>query len=215
TLGSEAGVPVVYDLGSGSLVAPGAGGLASEPLVRPALASGVDLVCFSGDKLLGGPQAGIVAGRREAVERCRRHPLFRALRPGRLVYTALEATLRLYARGEETAIPVLRAMRADPLELRRAAQRLARSFSKLPGVDAYAEPSEAQAGSGSLPTVTLPSWAVRLEVAGLSSTELARRLRQGEPAVMARIEDGAVLLDLRSLGPGEPAEVVGRVRALA
>ncbi|HEX4953162.1 MAG TPA: L-seryl-tRNA(Sec) selenium transferase [Thermoanaerobaculia bacterium] len=210
-LGRQRGIPVVHDLGSGSLFDLAAEGIAGEPEVRRSVASGADVVCFSGDKLLGGPQAGVLVGRREAVGRCRRHPLFRALRPGRLVYTALEATLRLYAAGPQVArerVPALARLLAPPPRLEARARRLARRLARLPGIQAAAVPCAGQAGSGSLPQLELAGWGVRLSLAGCSADDLARRLRTGEPAVVPRIEDGAVLLDLRSVGEEEQAELV-------
>lgn len=195
-LGRERGIPVVHDLGSGCLV-----DLPGEPRVQDSLAAGVDLLCFSGDKLLGGPQAGILAGRKQTVDRCRRHPLMRALRPGRMTYTALEATLRTYLDGEAAAferIPVLRRLVADPAELKERAESLAGSLENIAGLQVAVVPTTSQAGSGSLPAREIPSWAVQLR-SELSATELAARLRAGQPAILARVREEAVLLDVRTL----------------
>jgi L-seryl-tRNA(Ser) seleniumtransferase len=210
-LGREHGIPVVHDLGSGCLLDLASRGLPGESLVRHSIAAGADLVCFSGDKLLGGPQSGLLAGRRDAVDRCRRHPLMRALRPGRLTYTALEATLRLY--HEETApdsIPTLRRLLADPAALRRRAQKLARLLRPVAGLTATITPCASQAGSGSLPARDLPSWGVRLTTA-LPAAGLARHLRTGVPAILPRIADDAVLLDVRTLDDAELAVVAQRL----
>lgn len=213
-LGRERGIPVVHDLGSGCLVDLAGRGIPGESLVQQSIAAGVDLVCFSGDKLLGGPQCGLIAGRGEAVERCRRHPLMRALRPGRLIYTALEATLRLYRDGvalERT--PTLSRLLADPALLRRRAQRLARRLKTVPGLTAAVTACSSQAGSGSLPAREIPSWGVRLGSA-LPADELARHLRTGIPAILPRVADDAVLLDVRTLEDGELPAVARRLAAI-
>lgn len=211
-LGREHGIPVVHDLGSGCLV-----DLPGEPRVQDSLAAGVDLLCFSGDKLLGGPQAGILAGRKQAVDRCRRHPLMRALRPGRMTYTALEATLRIYLDGEAAAferIPVLRRLVADPAELKERAESLARNLENIAGLQVAVVPTASQAGSGSLPAREIPSWAVQLK-AEISATELAARLRTGQPAILARVREEAVLLDVRTLEEEELLPLKQRLQSVA
>ncbi len=216
-LGREHGVPVVHDMGSGCLVDLAAYGRPGETLVRDSLAAGAELVCFSGDKLLGGPQAGLVAGRREAVDKCRKHPLFRAMRPGRLIYTALEATLRLYLGGEEpaiAAIPTLRRLTTPAEELRPRAEELARRLGDLPAFEVAAAPCDSQAGSGSLPARGVSSWGVRVRPRRASAGDLAARLRQGEPAILARIQDDALIFDLRTLDEDEAGAVEGRLREL-
>src|SRR3954468_16799378 len=216
-LGRERGMPVAHDLGSGCAIDLASRGLPGEPLLRRSVAAGADLVCFSGDKLLGGPQAGILVGRKEHVERCRRHPLFRALRPGRLIYTALEATLRLYAAGEEAArdrVPVLRQLTTPAEELRPRARRLARKLTEFPGIAAEAVPCASQAGSGALPAREIASWGVRVTLQSRSAQDLAADLRTGDPAILARVHEDAVLLDLRTLSDEEVERVVGRVGGL-
>ena len=194
----RAGVPLVDDLGSGSLVA-----LGDEPLVPESLAAGADLVAFSGDKLLGGPQAGVVCGRAELVARLRRHPLQRALRPDKLTLAALEGTLLLYADPERATaeIPALRMLR-EPLERVRArAERLA----ALAGGEVVE--SSARAGGGALPLLDLRSAAVAFEEA------LAARLRLAEPPVVALLRDGCTLLDCRTIAEDEVEQVAAAVRA--
>jgi L-seryl-tRNA(Ser) seleniumtransferase len=216
-LGRERGIPVAHDLGSGCAIDLESLGLRGEPLLRRSVAAGADLVCFSGDKLLGGPQAGILLGRKEPVERCRRHPLFRALRPGRLIYTALEATLRLYAAGEEAArerVPVLRQLTTPAEDLRPRARRLARKLAEFPGITAEAVPCSSQAGSGALPAREIPSWGVRVTLVFRSAQDLAADLRTGDPAILARVHEDAVLLDLRTLSDEDVERVVGRVGEL-
>ncbi|MFD1537023.1 L-seryl-tRNA(Sec) selenium transferase [Nonomuraea guangzhouensis] len=188
------GVPVVADIGSGLLVREPL--LPAEPDATTVLAAGADLVTASGDKLLGGPQAGLLLGRRDLVEQCRRHPLARALRVDKLTLAALEATLR------GPAVPVRRALRADPAALGDRAAVLAGRLVDA-GVDARAVPSQAAVGGGGAPGVTLPSAAVSLP------ERLAAPLRTGEPPVVGRIEGGRLLLDLRTV-PGERDEDVVR-----
>jgi L-seryl-tRNA(Ser) seleniumtransferase len=217
-LGKERGVPVGHDLGSGCAVDLASRGIAGEPLLRRSVAAGADLICFSGDKLLGGPQAGIIVGRRESVERCRRHPLFRAMRPGRLVYTALEATLRLYGAGEATAcerIPALRQLTAPAASLRTRARRLARRLAGCPEIAVSVVPCTSQAGSGALPAREIASWGVRVAPASRSAQELAAELRTGDPAILARVHEDAVLFDVRTLSDEELDLIAGRLRGLA
>jgi len=205
-LGRERGVPVGHDLGSGCAVDLAVRGIAGEPLLRRSVAAGADLVCFSGDKLLGGPQAGIILGRRDYVERCRRHPLFRAIRPGRLTYTALEATLRLYGAGEAAAfdrLPVLQQLTATAESLRARAQRLVNLLAECQGLVASVAPCTSQAGSGALPAREIQSWGVRVDAAFCSAPDLAADLRTGDPAILARVHEGAVLFDLRTLSDEE------------
>jgi L-seryl-tRNA(Ser) seleniumtransferase len=197
-VGRAHGLPVVDDLGSGVLVE-----LEDEPSVRDALAAGADLVCFSGDKLLGGPQAGIVVGRAELVERLRRHPLQRALRADKLTLAALEATLALYLEPERAAsqIPVLR-MLTEPLEsVRERAERLAGL------VDGELEETVARVGGGALPLAELPSFACAVEEV------LAARLREADPPVVALVRDGRCLLDCRTIADAEVDEVARAVAA--
>ncbi len=226
-LGREHGVPVVHDLGSGCLVDLAAHGRPGETEVRTSLhpppsgetiAAGADLVCFSGDKLLGGPQAGVIAGRAEAVAKCRKHPLFRAMRPGRLIYTALEATLRLYLGGAKEAIrkiPALRRLATPAAELRPRAEALARRLGDLPAFDVKAVPCDSQAGSGSLPARGMSSWGVRLAPREISVADLAAELRRGEPAILARIQDDTLIFDLRTLDEDEAGAVEDRLRELS
>lgn len=190
------GVPVVADLGSGLLTRERL--LPDEPDAASTLAAGADLVTASADKLLGGPQAGLLLGRSDLVERCRRHPLARALRVGKTTLAALEATLR----GPEP--PVLGALRADPDTLRDRARVLAEELSST-GIDAVAVPSLATVGGGGAPGVTLPSAAVSLP------ERLAVPLRTGEPPVVGRIEAGRLLLDLRALPRERDGEVARAV----
>jgi len=214
-LGREHGVPVAHDLGSGCAVDLAAHGFTGEPLLRRSVAAGADLICFSGDKLLGGPQAGLLIGRKEAVERCRRHPLYRALRPGRLIYTALEATLRLYRGGEAAAcerLPVLRQLTATPDSLMDRARRLVERITPrgyCGGLRIGMGPCQSQAGSGALPVREIESWGVRLRSGDADA--LAARLRAADPPIIGRIEDAAVILDLRCVLPEHDDVIVRAV----
>ncbi len=196
------GVPVIDDVGSGVL-ADDADVLADEPAVRRSVRAGAALVCFSGDKLLGGPQAGVIVGTHEAVRACRSHPLARALRIDKLSLAALHATLALYrdpalARAE---IPVLAMLEADPAQLAARARALADACGGEV-VDAVAK-----VGGGALPLLELPGPAVALPA------ELAAPLRGGEPPVVGRIADGRLLLDVRTLTDAEAVEAGAAVRA--
>jgi L-seryl-tRNA(Ser) seleniumtransferase len=184
---------LVDDLGSGALVDVG-----DEPTARSSLAAGADLVCFSGDKLLGGPQAGIVVGRAELVERLRRHPLQRALRADKLTLAALEGTLRV-ALDTPDEIPVLRMLREPPESVHARAERLA----SLVGGDV--EQTVARAGGGSLPLTELPSYACAVE------ESLAEPLRRGDPPVVGILRDGRLLLDCRTLTDAEVEEAASAV----
>ena len=206
-------VASLYDLGSGLLCGLAPWGLAGEPGVREAVASGVDAVVFSGDKLLGGPQAGILLGTRAVVAACRSDPLARAVRADKFTLAALEATLALY-RDPETArreIPVLRMLTADLGELRQRADALARALPA--GARAQVAEGASEVGGGSFPGATLRTWLVRLAPAGLTADELVGRLREAEPPVIARIEANHVVLDPRTILPGEEEAVVRAARA--
>jgi L-seryl-tRNA(Ser) seleniumtransferase len=189
------GLPLVDDLGSGAL-----GDIPGEPSVAGSLRAGADLVCFSGDKLLGGPQAGIVAGRADLVERLRRHPLQRAMRADKLTIAALEGTLRLHLDAPER-VPVLRMLAEDPATVRARAERLAEL------VGGTVEETVARVGGGALPLAELPSFACAVD------ESLAAPLRVGEPSVVGIVRDGRLLLDCRTLADDELDEVAAAVRA--
>jgi L-seryl-tRNA(Ser) seleniumtransferase len=207
------GLPVVDDLGSGAIDAS-ALGLGDEPDVRRSVVAGVALACFSGDKLLGGPQAGVLVGCAEAIERARRHPLARALRIDKLSLAALEATLRLYRDPERARreIPALRMLAAPEAEL------AARAAAIADGIGAAAEivRTAGRVGGGALPLLELEGPAVAVDPAPAGAEELAERLRAGEPPVLARIRTDRLLLDPRTLSDEEARIVAGQVsRALA
>ena len=197
------GLPLIEDLGSGCLVDLGPHGIEGEPLAGESLKAGVDVVTFSGDKLLGGPQAGVLTGSRPWLERIRKNPLFRALRVDKLTIAALEATVALYLGGDLRAIPALAMIQASKDEIAERAGRLAERLLARAGVSARLEDGESVIGGGSTPGSSLPTRLVSVRVEGLSAAELAARLRRSRPPVIARVERGEVLLDLRTVLEGE------------
>jgi L-seryl-tRNA(Ser) seleniumtransferase len=201
------GLPVVDDLGSGTLLDTARHGLSAEPTVQDSVAAGADLVTFSGDKLLGGPQAGLIVGRAGLIAELRQHPLTRALRVDKGTLAALQATLLHYARGEaEREVPVWRMIATPLAELAARAAVLAAGL-RAAGIPATVVQASSTVGGGSLPGETLPTWAVAVAVAAPDA--LAAALRLGDPPMVARIADGLLLLDLRTV-PAEVDEVVLR-----
>ncbi|HAD03473.1 MAG TPA: L-seryl-tRNA(Sec) selenium transferase, partial [Desulfuromonas sp.] len=192
-------------------------GLPREPTVREAVEAGIDVVTFSGDKLLGGPQAGLIVGKRAAIERLRRHPLMRALRCDKQTLAALEATLRHYLDPLEALreIPTLRMLAATPTELKQRCQRLRRKLA--PQIKDRAAltivPEPATVGGGALPTVELPGFALALQPHAMSVDDLAARLRQRPLPVIGRIRDDRLLLNPRSLFPSEETDLVAALAA--
>jgi L-seryl-tRNA(Ser) seleniumtransferase len=180
-----------------------------EPLVSDSLAAGADLVSFSGDKLLGGPQAGILAGKAELVDRLRRNPLFRMLRVDKMTYHALEATLRNMLLERWDAIPTLAMIRQTPAEIYARAEALLQRFS---AIKAEIIPGKSVIGGGSTPDQELDTWLIALESADAAGVE--RRLRAGDPPVVARIDDDRVLLDLRTVLQKEEDELGGALTPL-
>ncbi|HEX6200988.1 MAG TPA: L-seryl-tRNA(Sec) selenium transferase, partial [Thermoanaerobaculia bacterium] len=203
-LGRERGVPVMVDEGSGLLRRHPAPQLADHPSVEELVAAGCDLVTASGDKLLGGPQAGLLVGRREVVERLRRHPLYRALRPDRATYAALEAVLRRHLAG--APMPLDR-LWPDPEAHRRRLDGVARTLAEAGGPEPEVVPAEAFLGGGSAPERPIPGEALALPGGG----RLLARLRAGEPPVVGYLREDRVLLDLRTVDPEDDGELVGAV----
>ena len=203
-LGAKRGISVLHDVGSGSLLATETYGLAHEPTPQESVAAGVGLTFFSGDKLLGGPQAGIVVGSRDLVERLERHPFARAFRIDKMSLASLIATLLHYLRGEaEREVPIWRMISAPLQLLRERAQSWSDAVSVLPGVVSRIEENRSAIGGGSLPGETLPTWVLSLDCQGLNGgpSRVMERLRSGEPPVIARIEDEHILLDPRTVPP--------------
>jgi L-seryl-tRNA(Ser) seleniumtransferase len=215
-LGGRSGVPVIDDTGSGALV-PGIDALRDEPDIPRSLAAGAAVVCFSGDKLLGGPQAGVMAGTAAAVERCRTHPLARALRTDKLSLAALEVTLRLLRDPQAATreVPVLAMLTAGDEELERRAEGM-RATLAAAGVDARVERAAARVGGGAQPLLELEGPVCAVSGTGLGVDELAARLRAGEPPVIARVARGSLLLDPRTLDDaGADTAAQATVAALA
>jgi L-seryl-tRNA(Ser) seleniumtransferase len=199
TLASKSGVPFLYDVGSGSMDRHGNDGLlASEPNLQQAIAEGADLVTCSGDKLLGGPQAGIVLGRADLIERLRRHPIARAVRVDKMQVAALEVVLAMYVRGQRGSIPVHRMLRESAEQVKRRAQHLAPTVGgDLEGAGARVRPCESVVGGGSVPGSALPSWGVAVRCP--DPPAFAARMRDGSPPVFCRVESDGVLFDLRTV----------------
>jgi len=212
-LARDAGIPWVHDQGTGCVVSLDQFGVAGEPTVAECLAGGADLVTFSGDKLLSGPQAGLLAGRADLVGRAAAHPIARAVRPEKLTLAALAATLRGWKTGAWTTFPVYRAAAAPADELeRRGAAILDEAGSAVAG---EIVPSEATFGGGTSPEKLFASRAVAVSASGLTADEIAARLRAGDPPVVVRVERGRVLLDLRSILPDEDRTVARALASLA
>jgi L-seryl-tRNA(Ser) seleniumtransferase len=215
-LGRLHNIPVVDDIGSGALVDLSAWGLFDEPLAKTSLASGPDLVMFSGDKLLGGPQCGILAGKAEWISKIEKDPFMRAFRVDKMTLAALEATLRIYLNPDQALkeIPLLRMLETPIAAFQERAYLLARLLGSLPGVSATVQNTQAFVGGGSLPDRAIPSIAIALRCTALSETELAYRLRTSDPAVMGRVEEGQVLLDLRAVFTDQYQALADAVRSI-
>jgi len=218
-LGAEHGIPVFEDQGSGVLIDLARFGLPGEPTIGAAVAAGTDLVSASGDKLLGGPQAGILAGKREVIAKLKKHPLARAVRLDKMTLAALEATLRLYLdeRRLFAEVPTLRMLTMTQTELEQRARRLADAITSACGeaYDVVTAADISRAGGGALPMKDIPTTVVALTPRRRSATWLEERLRLGEPAVIARIKDDRLLLDPRTLREDEEAEVISALLAVS
>jgi L-seryl-tRNA(Ser) seleniumtransferase len=212
-LARRAGVPLAEDLGSGCLGAPATPALSGEPTVHASVRAGTDIVCFSGDKLLGGPQAGIILGRRDLVAAMRRHPLMRALRVDKLTYAALEATLLEHAAGRAAGtVPVVRMLALTRDEIARRAQEVLARLEPRPGWQATLVDGVSAVGGGSAPGTTLPTVLVAVVGEGVPADALEARLRTLDPPVVARIEHDRVLFDLRTVQPWEDAILAEKIR---
>ncbi|MFP4055527.1 MAG: L-seryl-tRNA(Sec) selenium transferase [Candidatus Brocadiia bacterium] len=216
-LAHEAGVPLIHDAGSGLLLPMGEPAFPHEPVVRQAVADGADVVTFSTDKLLGGPQGGAIVGRQHLLERIDRHPLKRAVRVGKLTLAALEAALHAHLRPDGVPATVtMRLIRRPVAELEAEARRLADAIRQAaPRWSLSIEPDECSIGGGSLPGETVPTVVLWLHAPGMSADELGAALRAGEPAVLGRYRAGRFGLDLRTLLPGDADDVARCVEQLA
>ncbi len=214
TLARRHGIPLIDDIGSGALIDFSKYGLDGEPVAAESIHAGADLVLFSGDKLLGGPQCGIIVGKRSLIKTITQHPLMRALRVDKLTLAGLAATLRLYQDPEvaERSVPLL-AMLATPLDnLKNRAERLAPQLAAV-GTIAQAEaiPDVTYLGGGAVPTQQIRTWCVAVRPADHSVDQFAAMLRQGQPAVFGRVQKDRLLFDLRSVSPDEDAKLVAAV----
>ena len=212
-LARKRNIPLMEDLGSGALFDLRSIGISGEPSVLDSLRAGVDVVSYSGDKLLGGPQAGILSGRADLISRMRANSLFRALRVDKLTYAALEATLLAYVKHDHDAIPALRMMHLSKEEINQRAEAVAgnvrSSVLKVEIID-----GESVIGGGAAPSAVLPTRLLAVSREGLSADEISARLRASEPPVIARVEEGRVLLDLRTVFPEQDEKVMAALRAL-
>jgi L-seryl-tRNA(Ser) seleniumtransferase len=208
-LAAERGIPLLYDLGSGLLVSLEEFGLRGEPTARDALKSGASIVTMSGDKLLGGPQAGLILGSREILERIRRNPLTRSYRVDKLTLAALEATLALYRDPARALreIPALAQLTSDVEPLRKRAERIRAALAR-PAV--MVTESDASVGGGAFPTARIAS--IALSISG-DAPAIERRLREGDPPVIARIADGRVLVDVRTIFPADDEALIAAIGA--
>lgn len=211
-------LPFIDDVGSGAMLDLAAVGISDEPLVPASVKQGADLVLFSGDKLLGGPQCGIIVGNKPHIERLARNPLMRALRVDKLTLAALAATLEIYRHPDQAReqVPVLRFLSTSLENLENRARRLAPQMATAATV-AAAEPvpSHSQLGGGAVPAQSIPTWCLQLTPEGLSADELARRLRLGKPPVFGRIQQDKLWLDLRTVFPSQDLQLVEAVLATA
>jgi L-seryl-tRNA(Ser) seleniumtransferase len=210
-MGAERGIPVIFDQGTGVLEeSPATRG---EPTLRAAVAAGAALACASGDKLIGGPQAGILCGRAEAISRVRKNALLRALRVDKMTLAALEATLRLWL-ADPRRVPAREMLEADPEALKRRAEALLARLGKRARAQCSVAPHSGRAGGGTLPDVSLPGWALRVEPAGGSVAELEAALRAGPVPIVARVAEDAVWIDVRAFLPGDEERTAERLEAL-
>jgi L-seryl-tRNA(Ser) seleniumtransferase len=201
-------VPLLEDLGSGSLVDLARFGIRDEPPAGASLKAGVDVVTFSGDKLLGGPQAGILTGKREPLERIRRNPVFRAVRVDKLTIAALEATVAIYLRGDLNEIPALRMIQISPADMARRAARLAERIAENPGMSVKVQQGESVVGGGSTPGQSLPTSLVAVSHMRRSAQDLESELRHNAPPIIARVERDQVVLDLRTVFEEQEEEII-------
>ena len=216
-LGRKNNLPMIDDIGSGALIDFSRYGVSDEPVAEQSIKAGADLVLFSGDKLLGGPQCGIIVGRRALVEQISRHPLMRALRLDKIILASLAATLRLYRDLPlaELSVPLLSLLSTPTENLKNRAERMTPQLAAAAAVQ-EAEPIEdvAYLGGGSVPTQRIPTWCIAITPASGSVDAFAALLRSGQPAVYARVQQDRVVLDLRAVLPSQDAQIVEAIQAL-
>ena len=215
-LGRKHRVPVLEDLGSGALLDLRLVGVNGEPSVADSLRVGVDVVTYSGDKLLGGPQAGILTGKRELIARIRQNPLFRALRVGKLAYAALETTLLAYVRHDYNSVPALRLMQLPLESIRGRAEAVRDALARAQALALEVVAGESVIGGGAAPGATLPTFLLAAACRGMSADELAKALRAANPLpIIARVEEGRVLLDLRTVFTEQDINITDALRRIA
>jgi L-seryl-tRNA(Ser) seleniumtransferase len=209
-------LPLMEDLGSGALFDLRSVGIKGEPGVLDSLRAGVDIVTYSGDKLLGGPQSGLISGRADLVARMRSNSLFRALRVDKLTYAALEATLLAYVKHDHDAVPVLRMMRLSKDEIADRAKAMVSKIASTPNTRLMLELRDGQSliGGGAAPSAVLTTQLIALSHADLSADALSACLRSNDPPIIARVEEGRVLIDLRTVFPGQDANLVTALTSL-
>jgi L-seryl-tRNA(Ser) seleniumtransferase len=213
-LARQRSLPLMEDLGSGALVDLQSFGISGETSVLDSLRAGVDIVTYSGDKLLGGPQAGLISGRDDQVSRMRANSLFRALRVDKLTYAALEATLLAYVKRDHDAIPTLKMMRLTKQEIGKRAESLAVQLQSSKLLLEVTD-GESVIGGGAAPSSVLPTRLLTLSCSGLTADELAARLRASDPPIVARVEQGKVLLDLRTVFVNQDALIAATLNRIA
>jgi L-seryl-tRNA(Ser) seleniumtransferase len=214
-LGRRRNIPVLEDLGSGALIDLASMGLPSEPTVADSLRAGVDVVTYSGDKLLGGPQAGMLSGKPEHIARVRSNPMFRALRVDKLIYAALEATLLAYIKRDHDAIPALRMMRLSAADVEARAEQFVNKLRRSTNFNAELLPGESVIGGGAAPGSNLPTILVAISGESFSADQFATRLRQNDPPVIARVEERRVLIDLRTVFPEQESAILAALESIA
>jgi L-seryl-tRNA(Ser) seleniumtransferase len=214
SLAHESSIPIYEDAGSGVVNDLTEYGLADEPLIRDSIAAGVDVVSFSGDKLLGAGQAGLIVGRADIVQRLKKHSLYRALRVDKLSLAALEATLESHRRGVSDEIPTLRMLGLTKASIEKRAKALVENLSDSPQVKATVVEGHSAVGGGSGPNVHPPTALLAIHHKSLNAQEVERQLRLSSPPVVARIADDRVLLDLRTVDPNEEGQLLNALRSL-
>jgi L-seryl-tRNA(Ser) seleniumtransferase len=214
-LGRKHGIPLMEDLGGGDIFDLPSVGVRGEPTIAASLQAGVNVVTFSGDKLLGGPQAGLITGSRELVERVRKNPLFRALRVDKMFYAALEATLLAYLREDYDSLPALRMMRLTEERIEERAEHLMRQLHiSSPQLNVEVVATRSVIGGGSAPGAMLPTRALAVSSAVMSADAITTKLREWETPIIARVEEGRVLIDLRTVGPEQDSAVLAAIEKL-
>ena len=210
-LGKKHNLPVIDDLGSGALIDLKEFGMETEPLVQRSIKAGVDVACFSGDKLIGGPQSGVIVGKKQIIEKIKKNPLARAFRVGKITIAAMEATLRLFLNPSQLVHhhPLYRMLSASPEELEKRAQEVAKKLKDEKRDEAQVKvvDGDSQVGSGSAPIETVPTKLLSVKPLALSAEDLAKKLRRGNPPIFARVHKETVLLDFRTIQPDEDSFV--------